>query len=458
MHCDEDTIVALATPAGIGAVAVVRMSGSRAVEIAGRIFRGKRVPAEVADRGVLLGEVTGLNGDPIDQVLMVVMRAPRSMTGEDVVEINTHGGLLVPRLVLRRAVGEGARPAEAGEFTKRAFLNGKIDLAQAEAVEEIVRASCEKALRAAVRQLRGGLSEEISGLERTLLYWLASVEAQIDFEEGDVEPLDSAGLAGALEAAEDGVRTLLHSYDAGKYVRDGLDVVIVGKPNVGKSSLFNRLLGQDRVIVSEIPGTTRDVVDGLFGVDGLLIRVHDTAGMRDSSDEIESEAVKRTRRAIAEADIALVVLDSSSETTAEDARILDEVSGLAAIVVANKADLVGRTEDDCAGGAAAGVATLPVSALKGWGIGRLVEALQAVAGERLGEAEYAVIVNERQAGNLREAMTAIGAARQSLVGNLPLVLTASDLTQALNCLGEISGKKVAPGVLDQIFSRFCVGK
>lgn len=457
MNSDEETIVALATAAGIGAVAIVRMSGSRAVEIAGRIFRGKRMPAEVVEREVLFGEVRCSAGDPIDQVLMVVMRAPRSLTGEDVVEINTHGGLLVPRLVLRRAVEEGARPAEPGEFTKRAFLNGKIDLTQAEAVEEIVRASSEKALRTAVRQLRGGLSQEISKLEQSLLYWLASVEARIDFEEGDIEPLDRAGLAGALRAAEESIQTLLDSYDAGKYMRDGLDVVIVGKPNVGKSSLFNRLLGKDRVIVSEIAGTTRDVVDGLFGVDGLLIRVHDTAGLRDASDEIESEAVKRTRQAIAEADVALVVLDSTSEADAEDARILEEVSGLDAIVVANKADLVGRTETDCAGSAVA-VAAQPVSAVKGWGIGALVEALRAIATERLGEAEYAVIVNERQAGNLREAMKAIQAAKRSLAEDLPLVLAASDLTHALNCLGEISGKKVASGVLDQIFSRFCVGK
>jgi tRNA modification GTPase len=477
MNCrDEDTIVALATPPGPGAMAVIRISGGRALDIVGRIFRGRRSPAEVTDREVLFGEVTGTTGDPIDQVLILVMRGPRSMTGEDVVEIDTHGGLLVPRLVLRRAVEEGARPAEPGEFTKRAFLSGKMDLAQAEAVEAIVRASSEAAARAAVRQLKGGLSAEISNLEDTLAYRLAALEAHIDFDESDLEPLDLVGLGSDLERLEGVVGGLHDNYGAGKYLREGLDVVIVGKPNVGKSSLFNRLLGKDRAIVSEIAGTTRDVVDGLIGVDGHLVRIHDTAGLWDPSDGLEAEAVKRTGQAIAEADMALVVVDASSGLTDEDRLILEEVSSLPAIVVANKADLGACGECGCddapkpdsAGGAHPAVATsgntpiggaaLAVSALKGWGVGQLTEMLRAAAQERVGNAGHAMIVNERQALSLREARLAIQRARQALEEDAPIVLIASDLTHCLGCLGEISGRNVAAGVLDQIFSRFCIGK
>ena len=481
MNChEEDTIVALATPRGIGAVAVIRISGDRALSIAERIFTGKRMPREVEDRAVLFGEVTGPMGDPIDQVLMIVMRGPRSMTGEDVVEIDTHGGLLISRLVVKRAVQEGARPAEPGEFTRRAFLNGKIDLTQAEAVEAIVRASSEAALGAAVRQLRGGLSDEISRLEQVVVFWLGSVEAQIDFEEGDLEPLDRAGLIGALEGLEKDIAGLLDKYDAGKFLRDGLDVVIIGRPNVGKSSVFNRLLGQNRVIVSEFPGTTRDVVDGLIGVDGHLLRIHDTAGMRNPSDEIETEAVKRTRRAVAGADMALVVLDASSGVTDEDRAILEEARGLPCIVVANKADLIGGVplsmeaspqsegtpavgpgEGSCGLGPEIGAppgASLAVSALKGWGIGQLLERLKAAAQERVGEAACAIMVNERQALSLREARDALLRAKRALDEDAPLVLVASDLTLGLNCLDQISGKNVAVDLLDQIFSRFCIGK
>ena len=304
----QDTIVALATSPGPSAVAMVRMSGFEAVAVCDRVFKGKVRPTQAADRTVILGEIVSSDGSPIDQVLVVVMRQPRSLTGEDVVEISCHGGSLAPRLVLRRLLEAGARAAEPGEFTKRAFLNGKIDLAQAEAVAEIVHASSDKALAVAVRQLKGDLSSRCSRIEERLLDSLAALEADIDFVDEAIEPVDRAALDSDLKGVDRELEELEASYEQGRYVKDGIDVTIVGKPNVGKSSLFNRLVGHDRVIVSEVPGTTRDVVDGLVKVNGMILNLHDTAGMRDRAGSIEAEALRRTKQAVDDTDRLIALL------------------------------------------------------------------------------------------------------------------------------------------------------
>ena len=338
---EDDTIVALATPQGIGALAVVRLSGEDAVAITDRVWRSK-VPLRAApDRTAALGDVTSKDGRALDQVVALVMRGPASATGEDVVEMTCHGGLVAPRLVLRRLVEEGARPAEPGEFTRRAFLNHKIDLAQAEAVEEVVQGKQRESPPSGGAAARGRPVARGSGSSRTRWSsnWRA-IEANIDFVDDEVDPVDGPELAKALEAAAADVKGLLGAHDGGRYLREGLKMVIVGRPNVGKSSLFNRLLGRDRVIVSEIPGTTRDVVDGLVGVDGVVLRVHDTAGVKLPTDGLEEEAVRRTRLAIAEADLAVVMVDARDPLNEEDLGILEEVAGTTSIVVANKMDLV----------------------------------------------------------------------------------------------------------------------
>ncbi len=448
---ENDTIAAVATSPGHSALGIVRMSGMAAIRICTKVFRGKQAPSEARDRSILFGEVVGGDGVAIDQVLVLVMKGPGSVTGEDVVEITCHGGMLVPRLVLRRVVEEGARPAEPGEFTKRAFLNGKMDLAQAEAVEEIVRASSEKALRVAMRQLKGDLSRELGTLEETLLGWLTLIEANIDFVEEEIDTVDKAALTNALGGVCRRLEDLLAAYEQGKYLKAGLNVVIVGKPNVGKSSLFNRLVGRDRVIVSEIPGTTRDVVDGLVGVDGVVLRLHDTAGVRRAADSIEVEAVRRTRAAISDADIALVVLDASACLSAEDHEILEEVLAKPKVVVANKIDLPVAPEWQHE-------ACLKVSALKGWGLPDLFEALAAVAQEKVGDLEYEIVVNERHARCLRGALGAARRGIATLDERLSLEFIASDIRYVLDCLGEVTGRRVASKVLDEIFSRFCIGK
>jgi tRNA modification GTPase len=448
----EDTIAALATSPGPSAVGMVRMSGLEAVAICDRVFRGKISPAQAADRTVILGEIVSSDGSPIDQVLVVVMRRPRSLTGEDVAEITCHGGNLAPRLVLRRLIEAGARAAEPGEFTKRAFLNGKMDLAQAEAVAEIVHASSEKALEVAVRQLKGELSDRCSGIEESLLNWLAAIEADIDFVEDEIEPVDRSALDRDLARVGRDVAGLAASYEQGRYIKDGIDVTIVGKPNVGKSSLFNRLVGHDRVIVSTSPGTTRDVVDGLVRVNGVILRLHDTAGVRDGVGSIEAEALRRTRQAIDEADIALVVLDVSTPLTDEDLSIIGEVASKAHIVALNKTDLPKRAATDGFEGA------LDVSALQGWGFPDLVEHLRLLAEAKVEHLNYEVIVSERHVACLRRAREAVERAGRALGEGLSLEFVASDLRTALDAVGGITGRNVSSEVLDRIFSRFCIGK
>jgi tRNA modification GTPase len=453
---ESDTVAAVATAPGMGALAVVRMSGRRALAIADAVFQGKVAPSSARDRSILSGEVVGRDGSALDQVLVLVMRGPASATGEDVVEITCHGGLLVPRMVLRRLVEEGARPAEPGEFTRRAFLNGKIDLAQAEAVEEIVRASSERALRAAMGQLKGGLSREIGSLEDDILRQLVLVEADLEFPEEEVDRIDSARLGAELRLCRQRLEALVASQERGKYLRQGLTVAIVGKPNVGKSSLFNRLVGKDRVIVSDVPGTTRDVVDALVGVDGVVLRIQDTAGLRRGTDSLEKEAVRRTGEAVAEADLAVVVWEAGRAPTDEDLEILEEVAGKPRVVVVNKVDLAPAQTADVE--ISAGERALKVSALKGWGVADLLAELAAAARERVGDADYQIIANERHAASLTKALEALGRGGRAVADGLPPELVASDLRWALDCLGEVTGRKATSGILDAIFSRFCIGK
>jgi len=448
----DDTIVAIASPPGIGALGIIRLSGPATIDISDRVFRGKQVPSQARDRTALLGEIVSGDGFPIDQVLLTVMRGPHSSTGEDVAEITCHGGAMAPRLVLRRLLGEGARAAEPGEFTKRAFLNGKMDLAQAEAVSDIVRATSEKALGVAVRQLRGELSQRFYDIEHRLLDWLAVIEANIDFVDEDVEVVDNQDLAADLVEIGGRLELLLEGYEQGRYIKDGLDVAIVGKPNVGKSSLFNRLIGKDRVIVSDLPGTTRDVVDALVGVNGLMLRLHDTAGVRQDPDPVGAEAVRRTRLAVEEADIALIVLDLSSPLSSKDLEIVEEVAAKPHLVVANKTDLPERAEVEPLGPA------VRVSALKGWGLGGLLEELRKVAHAQVDDLSFEVIVSERHVVSIREAREAVSQAGASLRDGVPLEFVASDIRLALDCVGAITGNTASARVLDEIFSRFCIGK
>lgn len=447
------TIVALATSPGPGAISVIRLSGEASLAICDKIFRGKTPVSQAADRSAVLGEIVDADGSPIDQVMLLVMRAPRSLTGEDVVEINCHGGRLAPRLVMRRLIEEGAEPARPGEFTQRAFLNGKMDLAQAEAVIDIVRAGSEKALKAAVRQLKGDLSKRFEEIEHNVFETLTGIEANIDFaDEEGITVLAREELADRLKASIARMEELLEVHEQGKHIKQGLDVVIVGKPNVGKSSIFNRLVGEDRVITSEVPGTTRDVVDGLVSVNGALLRLHDTAGVGVGTGAIEREAIERTRRMLGDADLAVVVVDASRPLSEEDREVLGGVADKPHLVVANKSDLPPQAALGEFGGA------MKLSALEGWGVPDLVAGLREFAHRSLGDLDCEVLVSERHAACVRGSLAGLRQAANAVSEGLPLEFPASDIRHALDCLGEVTGRKIARCVLDEIFSRFCIGK
>ena len=448
----SDTIAAISTAVGPGAMSVVRLSGADALSISDRAFRGREQPSESSHKSVLLGEITGTDDHTVDQVLLLVMRSPNSYTGEDVVEISCHGGIAAPRLVLRRLVEEGARLAEPGEFTKRAFLNGKMDLAQAEAVSELVQALSEKALRVAVRQLKGDLSLRIGRAEAALLNQLALVEANIDFPEDEVETVDRSRLGGELGGIGQGLGSLLSSHGKGRFIKDGIDAVIVGKPNVGKSSLFNSLVGEDRVIVNETPGTTRDVVDATVAVDGLLLNLHDTAGVLEARDSVEAAAVERTRASLDESDIVLVVMDASSPPDSADADIIERAAGKRRMVVFNKIDL-GDVDEHLGEDP-----EVRVSALRGLGIEGLLKELRRISEDMVGDLADEIVTNERHALCLREALEAVERAQVALLEQVPLELVASDLRAALLGLGRITGSNASENLLDEIFSRFCIGK
>lgn len=439
----SDTIAALATPFGAGAVALVRVSGPRAVKIAAKVFRGRRpldaVPAGRVVSGRVVREEVSL-----DEALCTVFRAPRSYTGEDVVELSGHGGIVVAGSVLRAVLDAGARPAEPGEFTRRAFLNGKMDLTRAEAVMDLISARGEASARAAAAQLEGRLGRVVEKLREDALAALAHLEAFIDFPDDGIDPESGRVLRARVAALEQAVTRLLSTADEGRMLREGVRLVIYGAPNAGKSSLLNLLVGYDRAMVSEIPGTTRDTIEESLTLRGIPFRVIDTAGLRESADPLEIEGMRRTRRHLDQADVALRVLDASAWDGAGDA-------GPREILVLNKIDLWGRGEPP------SGV--VPVCCLDGRGldglVGAIIGRIDLGAFGRFGEA---VAINARHQHCLRAAQDSLAEAGRSLDRDDAPELTALELRSALAAIGEIVGAVDTEEVLGKIFSTFCIGK
>jgi len=449
---DEDTIAALATPPGEAAIGIVRMSGPRALGIAREIFRspgGGGLRPRRVHYGFIVDPGTG---EQVDEVLLTVMKAPRTYTRQDVVEINCHGGTVPLRRVLDLVLSRGARLAGPGEFTRRAFLNGRIDLSQAEAALDLIRAKSELAEKLAMEQLRGALSRRITTLREQLLGICAHIEAWIDFPEEEIEPRAlhelKEGCEGALREMED----LARGFDEGRYLREGLRTAIVGRPNVGKSSLLNALLERDRAIVTEMPGTTRDVIEEQISIHGLPVRIMDTAGIREAHDMAEEEGVRRSMRAMDEADLVLGVLDASRPLGPEDMMLIEKLGERKAILVLNKCDLPREME----GVPAFGLKHVSISARTGAGIEALKEAVLASS---LGNAsaEGVLVVNLRHRKALEAAGRALGAGISSL-GAVPLEITAMELREALDRLGEIVGAVTTEEILERIFSEFCIGK
>lgn len=454
----EDTIAAISTPLGEGGLAVIRVSGREALAVVDRCFGpvGRRSSgvAQAATHTVQFGRIVA-QGRLVDEVLVVVMRAPRTYTREDIVEISCHGGLLPAKLVLDAVLSAGARLAEPGEFTRRAFLNGRLDLAQAEAVADIIHARTELALVAAEQQLAGKLSQRISRLRDDLLNVQAHVEAHLDFPDEDIAPDTQAQLLERLRSGLGFLDQLLGTANEGQILRRGVRAAIVGRPNVGKSSLLNQLLGRDRAIVSPQPGTTRDTIEETANIRGIPVVFVDTAGWREAEDVVEQEGVRRSESAAREAELVLHVLDASVAGGEGDGPELARFASAKRLLVLNKSDLPARLELPAGleGGA------VRVSSLTGAGIEELKAAIRArVWSGGVGAEMLEVMINARHQEALRRAREALDRAIAALGEGVTLELVASDLRLAVQAVGEVVGQTATDDLLDRIFSTFCIGK
>ena len=449
-----DTIAAIATPVGEAGLAVIRISGAEAIPVADRCFvpgGGRNVAAGAADSHTIQYGHVVAEERRIDEVLVAVMRAPRTFTMEDTVEITCHGGMLSTRLVLEAVLAAGARLAEPGEFTRRAFMNGRLDLAQAEAVVDVIHSRTELALDAANEQLQGRLSRRIEELREDMMRVLAHVEAHIDFPDEDIAPDTLEQLLGKLRAGAGFMEELLAHAREGQILRQGVRAAIVGRPNAGKSSLLNQLLGHERAIVSRIAGTTRDTIEETANIRGIPVVFMDTAGLRETGDEIEQEGIRRSHEALRKAELILHVLDHSEPLTEEDRRYLAEDAGERRIVVRNKIDLPGRLE--------LAEPTVSVSCTTNAGIEELKDRIKELvwSGEIRAD-NLQLMVNARHRDALARAKAATGKTIAALAAGLTLELAAMDLRIAVNAIGEIVGKTSTEDLLDRVFSQFCIGK
>lgn len=442
----SDTIAAVATPFGEGAIAVLRLSGDDALSILERATDRSSFGERRAERAAVRDE----RGGVIDDVLVTTFIGPRSYTGENVAEVSCHGGVLVTQRTLERLVECGARVAEAGEFTQRAFLNGKIDLTQAEAVMDVISAQSDLALRAAQHQLGGRIGEATEALRQEIIGAVAHVEAYIDFPEEDIDPDTGATLQKSLGAIETRIEELLSTSEQGRLLREGVRVVIYGEPNVGKSSLLNLLLGYDRALVSEVAGTTRDSVEEVVNLGGLPVRLIDTAGLRESEDAVEEMGIARTRDLLSGADLVIEVVDGSS--TRSEIVASGEVDSVPSILVRNKSDLPTHPSWH-------GVDAIELSCLNGTGVDTLIETMQdrlAFGAQSWGQ--EAVAVNARHQSCLRRALEGIQVGRKQLGEGASPEFAAVDLRLALDAIGEVAGKVDVEDLLGEIFGRFCIGK
>lgn len=458
MYLDE-TIAAISTPIGEGGIGIVRLSGKDAIRIVADIFkpyRGRKpdvLPTHTINYGHIIDPESGA---VIDEVLLTIMKAPYTYTREDIVEINCHGGIIPLRRVLELILKHGARLAEPGEFTKRAFLNGRIDLTQAEAVIDLINAKTERALRVAMEQLQGGLSRRIESLRDRLIDLIAHIEAYIDFPDDEIEELSIKRMSSEASEILKEIERLINSADEGKILREGVSTAIVGRPNVGKSSLLNALLSEERVIVTEVPGTTRDTIEEFINVKGIPLRIIDTAGIRETDDLIEKEGVKRSLSAAEKADIILLILDAGEPLKTEDELLLTRLKDREPILVLNKSDLPERIDK---GMLPPGLSSVSISAKTGAGIERLKEVIiDTVYRGKVDTGEGNITVNLRHKNSLIMTEEALKNFIKGLYSSVPPEILAYHLREALDSLREIVGATTTEDILDRIFQQFCIGK
>lgn len=454
-----DTIAGISTPLGIGGIGVIRISGPRALAVADRLFTAKS-RRDLLSHKVHLGEIKDPEtGAVLDEVFLIPMRAPKTYTREDVVEIQCHSGSLILRKILEAVLKSGARLAEPGEFTRRAFLNGRIDLPQAEAVIDLISSKTQRSLELANRQRSGYLGREVARIKDDLANVLALLEAEIDFPEEETGETPRREVAAGLRNAAGRLASLLRTYEEGRLFREGVSAVIIGRPNVGKSSMLNRLLQEERAIVTSIPGTTRDVIEEIVNLNGIPLTLVDTAGLRAAQDIIEEEGIRRTRDCLARADLAIWVVDGSESLNPEDLDILPQVGSLKTIVALNKADLPAGASGTELRERIPDTPIVPVSALRGTGIEELKDQIHSLILKGGEETSAEVIIsNMRHKQAVTEAHAAVCQALESWARNLSPEFAAVDLQRALSALGELVGETTSEDILDLIFSRFCIGK
>lgn len=457
----EDTIAAISTPIGIGGIGIIRVSGKETIEIVDKVFRAtnKKSLKEVDSHTITYGHIVSDSGKVLDEVLIMLMKGPRTFTREDIIEINCHGGPVPLNAVLMEVIKAGARMADNGEFTKRAFLNGRIDLAQVEAIMDIIESKTELSLSQAVGQLEGNLSKKIKEYQDTLIQVIARIEVSIDYPEyDDDEPITNDFEAELKDLLEE-LRELLRTADTGKMIREGVKTAIVGRPNVGKSSLLNALLEENKAIVTDIPGTTRDVVEAYLNIDGIPFQLLDTAGIRETEDIVEKIGVERSKSSIEEADLVLMLVDSHAGLLDKDQEILEQVKNKHVIYIFNKTDLEDNITQEMLETHFSNGEVIKVSAKEQSGLNELRQAMKhfVIKGSAAVHNE-ATISNQRQKQSLINAIKSLEKVIDAIELGLPEDCLAIDLHDAFGHLGMIVGESLKEEIINQLFSRFCLGK
>ena len=458
----SDTIAAISSAVGEAGIGIVRMSGPRSLEIAGKLFKGNKIKSikDIENRKLTYGHIINpKDNEIVDEVLIVYMKAPYTYTREDIVEIYCHGGIVPVKKTLELLLSNGARIAEPGEFTKRAFLNGRLDLSQAEAVIDIIRAKTDKSYQVSLNQLEGSLSSKIEEIQNIILDMIAHIEVSIDFPDEDIEEVTYEELEDKAEIVLTSIKKLLNTADRGKILRDGLSTVILGRPNVGKSSLLNAILRENRAIVTDVPGTTRDIIEEYANIDGIPLKLVDTAGIRYTEDLVEKIGVDKAKDEVEEADLVIAVFDSSRELSKEDYDILEIVNEKKAILLLNKIDLPPKYNKEKLEKLASGKPIINTSIANGEGLEQLEKVIKDMFYS--GEVEVyndIVVSNIRHKNQLLKAKINIEEALKGIKSKLPLGCVEVDIRNCWNNLGEISGDTVSEDVLDKIFSEFCIGK
>jgi tRNA modification GTPase len=456
----EDTIVALATPPGEGGIAVIRISGTESFEIGQEIFvnKNKNKPRIIKDRYFYYGYIIDNDGNTIDEVLMVQMAAPKTYTREDVVEIHCHGGMIPVRKIIELILTKGARLAEPGEFTKRAFLNGRIDLAQAEGVMDLISARSEEAARASLEQMEGTLSKKIRSIREDMLDLLAHIEVTIDYPDEDIEDMMLDQIRKRLSTAHNQCEALLASAHQGRLIREGIKTVIIGKPNVGKSSLLNALVRENRAIVTDIPGTTRDVIEEYINIKGVLVRILDTAGIRETMDLVERIGVEKSRELTKDADLILLLLDASNPLEKADVDILEWLKGQNMLVLLNKTDLSTAIEEEDLKQYTDST-VIKTSMLDGTGLDQVENYIyNMVYSGQLGQRSSVMITNNRHKEALIRAKRYLEDGLKALDALVPLDMVSIDIRNICDVIGEITGESLTENLIDKIFMEFCLGK